>query len=67
MDYGDILKALRAERDRVLRTIAALEEILPATPPPKRGRKSMGPEERLKVAKRMKAYWSKKRELDSKH
>lgn len=65
MDYSAILKMLYAERERVLTTIAALEEILPAaadpTPSARRGRKFMGSEERAVVSARMRAHWAKRR------
>jgi hypothetical protein len=67
MDYGEILKALREERERLQRAITTLEDMLPnATPTAplhhKRGRKSMSTEERQVVAARMRAYWKKRKE-----
>jgi hypothetical protein len=66
MDLTRILEQFYAERDRVRQAIATLEQFqqernttVPAHR--KRGRKSMGAEERKVVAERMKIYWAKKR------
>ena len=71
MDLTRILEQLYAERDRVGQTIATLEQFqqennTPVPAPSTRGRKSMGAEERKVVAERMKTYWAKKRQQDSK-
>jgi hypothetical protein len=68
----DIIKALRelhAEKKRLDAVIASLEAQLGSTrkagaapkSPGRRGRKSMGAEERLKVSKRMTLYWEARR------
>jgi hypothetical protein len=71
MDLTRILEQLYAERDRVQQAIATLEQFhqenkTPVAAPGRRGRKSMGAEERNAVAERMKAYWAKKRQQDTK-
>jgi hypothetical protein len=61
MDYGAIIKGLRAQADQLDRAIAQLESLdSPDGQQPKRrrGRKSMAPEERKQVAERMKRYWA---------
>ena len=68
MDYSAIIKALRAEADKLDRAIAQLESL--ASPdglisatlqtPNRRGRKSMGAEERQRVSERMKRYWAQR-------
>jgi hypothetical protein len=71
----DLYKAIRElveERKRIDRIIASLEAMLakgtlpgqgkaPATPAKRRGRKSMGAEERRLVSERMSRYWAQKR------
>jgi arylsulfatase A-like enzyme len=71
MDLIRILAQLYAERDRVQQAIATLEQFqqerntaLPGHR--RRGRKSMGTEERKVVAERMKKYWAKKRQQHTK-
>ena len=71
MDLTRILAQLYAQRDRVRQVIATLEHLQQekTTAGPahrKRGRKSMGTEERKVVAERMKAHWAKKRQQDTK-
>ena len=66
MDVDKALHELYAEKKRLDRAIEALEDSIKAlagrTPDrTRRGRKGMGPEERLKVSKRMSAYWAAKR------
>lgn len=64
MDLRAILEELYLERERMARTIAALEELASAEAPPvhgRRGRKSMGTAERLEVSERMKKYWATRR------
>ena len=69
MDIGKTLQELYAQKEMLERVIASLEELQRgASPLPesldivkRRGRKSMGAEERLKVAGRMKAYWTERR------
>jgi hypothetical protein len=65
MDVDKLIEQLNAEIERIRATIACLEQYrgssgTPATPS-RRGRKSMGPEERLQVAERMKEYWAGRR------
>lgn len=65
MDLVKTLSELYAERERVARIIATLEELhnLPHTRGPKRrGRKSMDAEAREAVSQRMKRYWAAKKE-----
>jgi len=66
MDLAEIIHSLRVELQKVNEAIAVLEEALRtqgARPPPqRRGRKSMGPEERREVSERMKAYWAKRKQ-----
>ena len=69
MDLTQILAQLYAQRDRVRQVIATLEQFqqekttaVPAHR--KRGRKSMGIEERKVAAERMKTYWARKRQQD---
>jgi hypothetical protein len=64
MDLYGVIRALYAEKDKLDRTIAALEEL----PNPsaggsarRRGRKSMSAEERREVSERMKKYWANRR------
>lgn len=59
LDYGAVIRELRAEAKLIEFTIKELEAR--ATGRPMRGRKSMPPEERADVSKRMKAYWAKRR------
>ena len=66
MDLDPAIRYLRAEVDKLDRVIASLEKLLtepgPTLDAPKRrGRKSMGAEERLEVSARMKRYWAKRR------
>ena len=68
MDLDQLLKSLRAEKEKLNRVIAALEELTAtgngasATPAGKRrGRRFVGREERLIVSARMKKYWENRR------
>jgi len=64
MDLRNILDELYMERERMRRTIAALEEFASSEPPQAhhgRGRKSMGAAERHEVSERMKKYWANRR------
>ncbi len=69
VDLIAIIKELRARKERVERVIAEVEaigrsggsDVGQPRPPGRRGRKSMGDEERRQVAKRMRAYWAAKR------
>ena len=62
MDAPTLLKELRRELDRVNKLLAELEEYRKRMKHPiRRGRKSMGPEERAEVAIRIKEYWTQRR------
>lgn len=66
MDVDKALRELYEEKTRLDQAITALERGLRALnrEAPKRtprGRKNMGPEERLEVSRRMAAYWEAKR------
>lgn len=66
MNLQNIIQELLAEKARLEVTITALEslaatsngDIAPAT---RRGRKSMGEDERRAVSERMKRYWANRR------
>lgn len=65
MDLVKTLAELYAERERVAKIIAALEELHnlpPGRPPKKRGRKSMDAAGRQAVSQRMKQYWAARKE-----
>ena len=64
MDLHRVIRNLHEELNKLNEVIAALEEFertgnLPA--PKRRGRKSMGAEERRQVSERMKLYWDQRR------
>jgi hypothetical protein len=65
MDLSKALRELYEERKRVDRAIHTLEAGLKAASRVparnRRGRKTMSPEERLVVSRRMSAYWEAKR------
>jgi hypothetical protein len=61
MDTTKVLRDLKKELARVEHALAVLEQRASAPRNP-RGRKSMGAEERVQVAERMKAYWERRRE-----
>jgi len=64
MDLQEILQQLNRERERIERTIAAIEELAAGELAPvrkRRGRKSMGVEERRQVSARMRKYWANRR------
>jgi hypothetical protein len=71
MDLRKAILLLRSELKKVEAAIAALEKLdktglaPPVQPPLRRGRKSMGPEERLQVAERMRRYWAARRAQQS--
>jgi hypothetical protein len=70
MDLTQILAQLYAQRDRVRQVIAILEQFqqeknTAVLAHKKRGRKSMGTEERNVVAERMKTFWANKRQQES--
>ena len=69
MDLNKLLLDLRAQKEKLDRVIASLEEFQSeengaSSPVPSRrgGRKSMEPAERQAVSERMKIHWAKRRE-----
>ncbi len=72
MDVLKILQELRAQREKLVQTIAQMEAFvhangssLPSVPAKRRGRKFMGSEERQEVSKRMHRYWESRRKTAS--
>lgn len=61
MDVNKTLRELYEEKRRLDATIAVLEAQLGVRTNARRGRKSMSPEERLEVSKRMAKYWEARR------
>ena len=68
MDLSDAIQKLYAEKESLVRAIAALEALQQdsklgsaAVRRSRRGRKSMNPEEREEVSMRMKKYWASRR------
>jgi len=64
VDYSAILRELYSQRDKLDRAIEQLEALNAGFPPAgkgRRGRKSMGAEERKEVSARMKRYWASRR------
>ena len=69
MDLYKAIQDLYAEKEKLERVIASLEELqrtggaVPAPPKAakRRGRKSMNSEERLEVSERMRKYWASRR------
>jgi len=67
MDLFEAIQKLYAERESLIRAIAALEALQGASGGTagvgrsKRGRKSMNSEERQEVSLRMKKYWANRR------
>jgi hypothetical protein len=74
MDLYKAIRDLYAEKDRLERVIASLEELQrnalvakEAQPKGKRrGRKSMNAKERMEVSERMKKYWENRRKKTGK-
>ena len=69
IDLAKTIAALRQEVQSIAVAIATLEELSCSQPQVaqrrgrnKRGRKSMGAQERLEVAERMKKYWARRRQ-----
>jgi hypothetical protein len=67
MNLTEIIRTLYVEKAKVEESIAALEALgSPQAggirPARRRGRKSMGAEERDQVSERMKRYWASRRE-----
>jgi hypothetical protein len=76
MDLYKAIQDLYAEKEKLERVIASLEELQLAAGgaiPPKqksgkpRGRKSMSAEERQEVSARMKKYWASRRKSKHSH
>ena len=69
MDLYKAIQDLYAEKEKLERVIASLEElqrsagVLPQLPKPvqRRGRKSMNTQERREVSERMRKYWAGRR------
>ena len=66
MDLQQAIRELYDEKERIDGVIASLEQYLKrsgavAIPKRRRGRKSMGPEERQEVSARMRNYWAARR------
>ncbi len=64
MDLNKAIRDLHEELEKLNQVIASIEHFqstgtLPT--PPRRGRKSMGVQERLLVSERMKKYWAGRR------
>jgi hypothetical protein len=73
VDLRKVIRSLRAELNRINDAIGVLEglesvgEDAPAAKPSsKRGRKTMGEEERQQVSQRMRRYWAGKRDRQPK-
>jgi len=67
MNLSEIIRILQVEKARVENSIAALEALdsphTSARPAAgRRGRKSMGAEERKQVSERMRRYWESRRQ-----
>ena len=67
MDFQDAIDGLKRRKREVELAIAELEHFqnfngAVIRRKPKRGRKSMGHEERLRVSERMKRYWASRHE-----
>ena len=68
MDFWEAVRQLHDEKRRLDEAIAILEALVRGEdikPEPRRGRKSMPPEERRAVAERMKRYWEQRRSQNS--
>jgi hypothetical protein len=71
MDLYKAIQDLYAEKEKLERVIASLEELQRsagmlapvARTSKRRGRKSMSPEERQEVSERMKKYWESRRQV----
>jgi hypothetical protein len=65
MDVEKLIAELNAEIEKIKGTIARLEQLRgsssAATNGSRRGRKSMGAQERQQVSERMKKYWANRR------
>jgi hypothetical protein len=71
MDLYETIQQLKAQKEKIEHAIAQLEQLHGTgdhtnsrlASPKRRGRKSMGAEERKEVALRMKRYWADRRGL----
>ena len=65
MDVDKLIRELNAEIERIKAAIACLEQLRgnssAATNGSRRGRKSMGAQERQQVSLRMRKYWASRR------
>jgi hypothetical protein len=65
VDLEAVLSLLNSERDKLDDAIRKLEQLtvqsIHAVGPKRRGRKSMDPEARAEVSRRMKRYWAQRR------
>ena len=66
MDLKEILSQLYAEKELLDEAIRQLEALTKGTTS-RRGRKSMGIEERRQVSERMRSYWAKRRRPPNNH
>jgi hypothetical protein len=71
MDFTKIIHLLSAQKAKLDQAITDLEELQRDRSRPsslssgkRRGRKSMGAEERKEVSQRMKTYWAKRRKAE---
>jgi hypothetical protein len=68
MDLYKAIQDLYAEKEKLERVIASLEELqrtagsVVPKPAKRRGRKSMNPSERQEVSERMRKYWASRRQ-----
>jgi len=66
VDVTGAIRHLYAEKERLERVIASLEELaatMGAVRVERRGRKSMSDEERVEVSNRMKRYWASRQRV----
>lgn len=65
LDLQKAIRELYEEKEKIDGVIASLEQYLrtkgAGAPKRKRGRKSMGPQERQEVSARMRSYWAGRR------
>lgn len=72
MDLDKIIRGLKDDKAKLEQSIAELERlsqsnvVFEALQKRKRGRKSMGVEERKEVSERMRQYWAERRNRQSK-
>jgi hypothetical protein len=71
MDLDQVLSFLYAEKEKLDRVIVSLEKLQAihsdSAAPQRRGRKSMGQEERRVVSARMKRFWAERRKPHPTH